>query len=110
MNERLVSAATYVHADTEVDANESRLDATQTASEHVSTKHTAAESTLSSSSTRRKQIAKKRVTPIVDVADDALIKFTRVVQSLADEDAHAFLRNQDRWRIHSWRLYPRAQV
>nr|GFB57698.1 hypothetical protein [Tanacetum cinerariifolium] len=31
-------------------------------------------------------------------------------QSLADEDAHAFWRNQDSWRIHSWCLYPRAQV
>nr|GEW02758.1 integrase, catalytic region, zinc finger, CCHC-type, peptidase aspartic, catalytic [Tanacetum cinerariifolium] len=31
-------------------------------------------------------------------------------QSLNDEDAHAFWRNQDSWRIRSWRLYPRAQV
>nr|GFA08901.1 synaptobrevin, longin-like domain protein [Tanacetum cinerariifolium] len=31
-------------------------------------------------------------------------------QSLDDEDAHDFWRNQDRWRIRSWRLYPRAQV
>nr|GFA52263.1 hypothetical protein [Tanacetum cinerariifolium] len=35
-----VSAAPSVHADTEVDAVESRLDDTQTASKHVSTKHT----------------------------------------------------------------------
>nr|GFA10177.1 hypothetical protein [Tanacetum cinerariifolium] len=31
-------------------------------------------------------------------------------QSLDDEDAHDFWRNQDSWRIRSWRLYPRAQV
>nr|GEZ55907.1 integrase, catalytic region, zinc finger, CCHC-type, peptidase aspartic, catalytic [Tanacetum cinerariifolium] len=30
-------------------------------------------------------------------------------QSLDDEDAHAFWRNQDSWRIRSWRLYPRTQ-
>nr|GEY04154.1 putative ribonuclease H-like domain-containing protein [Tanacetum cinerariifolium] len=30
--------------------------------------------------------------------------------SLADEDAHAFWRNQDNWRIHSCHLYPRTQV
>nr|GEZ58011.1 putative reverse transcriptase, RNA-dependent DNA polymerase [Tanacetum cinerariifolium] len=160
-----VSAAPSVHADTAVDADESRLDDTQTASEHVSTTHTVAESTPSSSRTRRKQIAKKRVTPIVDVVDDALIKFDSASDSdddplpyvpyvgwemvpsplgsihayydmeghtkhftslrellhmvekmilgncwsLADADAHAFWRNQDSWRIRSWRLYPRAQ-
>nr|GEW85747.1 uncharacterized mitochondrial protein AtMg00810-like [Tanacetum cinerariifolium] len=70
-----VSVAPSVHADTEVDVDESRLDATQTSSEHVSTEHTAAESTSLSLRTRHKQIAKKRVTPIVEVADDALINF-----------------------------------
>nr|GEU38449.1 hypothetical protein [Tanacetum cinerariifolium] len=70
-----VSAAPSVHADTEVDADKYRLDDTQTAFEHISTEHTVDESTPSSSRTRRKQIAKKRVNPIVDVADDALIKF-----------------------------------
>nr|GEV46946.1 hypothetical protein [Tanacetum cinerariifolium] len=77
-----VSAAPSVHADTEVHADESRLDDTQTASEHVSTEHTADESTPSCSRTRRKQLAKKMVTPIVDVADDALIKF----DSASDSD------------------------
>nr|GEW51075.1 hypothetical protein [Tanacetum cinerariifolium] len=77
-----ISAALYVPADTEVNANASRLDDTQTASEHVSTEHNVDESTPSSSRTRRKQIAKKRVTPIVDVADDALIKF----DSASDSD------------------------
>nr|GEU79369.1 JmjC domain-containing protein [Tanacetum cinerariifolium] len=116
-----VFAASSVYANTEVDADESRLDGNQTASEHISTEHTVDESTPSSSRTRRKQIAKKRVTPIVDVADDALIKFDSVSDSdddplpyapysLTDEDAHAFWCNQDNWRIRSWRLYPRAQV
>nr|GEX99629.1 aminoacyl-tRNA synthetase, class 1a, anticodon-binding [Tanacetum cinerariifolium] len=31
-------------------------------------------------------------------------------QSLDDEDARDFRRNQDGWRIRSWHLYPRAQV
>nr|GEY87522.1 ribonuclease H-like domain-containing protein [Tanacetum cinerariifolium] len=31
-------------------------------------------------------------------------------QSLADEDAHAFWRNQDAWRIHSWRYPPYAEA
>nr|GEW54962.1 hypothetical protein [Tanacetum cinerariifolium] len=31
-------------------------------------------------------------------------------QSLDDEDAHDFWRNQDSWRFRSWHLYPRAQV
>nr|GEX25079.1 hypothetical protein [Tanacetum cinerariifolium] len=31
-------------------------------------------------------------------------------QSLADEDAHAFWRNQESWCIRSWCLYPYAQV
>nr|GFB62438.1 hypothetical protein [Tanacetum cinerariifolium] len=30
--------------------------------------------------------------------------------SLADEDAHAFWRDQESWHIRSWRLYPRAHV
>nr|GFD33496.1 hypothetical protein [Tanacetum cinerariifolium] len=147
-----------------------------------------------SSRKRRKQLAKKRVTPIVDVADDALIEFDsasesdddpspyapyagweivptpfgsihayydmeehtkhftslcellhmvkkndlrrllgdvdkfyqtqepktfalilrgylRVLfQSLADEDAHAFWRDQESWHIRSWRLYHRPHV
>nr|GEW68911.1 ribonuclease H-like domain, reverse transcriptase, RNA-dependent DNA polymerase [Tanacetum cinerariifolium] len=80
-------AAVFAHADTEVHADESRSDDNKTASEQVSTEHTVDTSTTvaftfgvshvtpSSSRKRRKQLAKKRVTPIVDVADDALIKF-----------------------------------
>nr|GEY10207.1 hypothetical protein [Tanacetum cinerariifolium] len=167
-----VSVAPYVPTDTEVHADESRLDDPQTASEHVSTEPTVDETTPLSLRTRRKHFAKKRVTPIVDIADDALIKFDSasdsdddplpyapyvgwemfpsplgsihayydmkgntkhftslrellhmvekndlqkldlhvLFQSLDDEDAHDFWRNQDSWHIHSWRLYPRAQV
>nr|GFD44398.1 hypothetical protein [Tanacetum cinerariifolium] len=64
-------SAVSAHVDTEVHADESHLDDTQTASERVSAEHTVDESTPSSSRSRRKQIAKKRVTPIVDVANDA---------------------------------------
>nr|GEX77149.1 hypothetical protein [Tanacetum cinerariifolium] len=70
-----VSAAPSVQANIKVHADESRLDDTQTASEHVSTEHTVDESTPLYSRTHRKQVAKKWVTPLVDVADDALIKF-----------------------------------
>nr|GEY47427.1 putative ribonuclease H-like domain-containing protein [Tanacetum cinerariifolium] len=187
-------AVDYAHVDTEVHADESNPDDTPTASEQVSAEHTVVASTPSSSRTHRKHLAKKRVTPIVDIVDDALIKFdsasdsdddplpyapyagweivpsplgsihayhdmeghTRhftslhellhmvekndlrrllgvvdnlyqreepdtfslllwgelhvLFQSLDDEDARDFWRNQDGWRIHSWRLYPRAQV
>nr|GEV61105.1 putative ribonuclease H-like domain-containing protein [Tanacetum cinerariifolium] len=187
-------AAVFAHVDTEVHAEESTPDDNPTASEQVSAEHTVAASTPSSSRKGRKQIAKKRVTPIVDVADDALIKFDSasdsdddafpyapyagwemvpsplgfihayydmeghtkhftslrellhmvekndlrrllgavdnlyqreepdtfalllwgdlhvLFQSLDDEDAHDFWRNQESWRIRSWRLYPRAQV
>nr|GEU66015.1 retrovirus-related Pol polyprotein from transposon TNT 1-94 [Tanacetum cinerariifolium] len=51
-----------------------------------SVEHIVATSTPSSSHTRRKQIAKKRVTPIVDVADDDLIKF----DSASDSDDDPF--------------------
>nr|GEV14127.1 putative ribonuclease H-like domain-containing protein [Tanacetum cinerariifolium] len=147
-----VSAATTP----EVPAAESRLADTLTASAHVSIAHSVAASTPSSLRKRRKDIAKKRVTPIVDIADAALIKFDSnsgsdddplpyapyadwemvlsplgsihayydmaghtknftslrelLHMSLDDEDAHDFWCNQDSWRIHSWRLYPRAQV
>nr|GEW76944.1 putative ribonuclease H-like domain-containing protein [Tanacetum cinerariifolium] len=149
----------------EVHANESSPDENQTTSEQIFVEHTSttvaftsgvSHATPSSSRKHRKQIAKKRVTPIVDVADDALIKFDSASESdgdpspyapydgweilptpfgsihayydmeehtkhftslrellhmsLADEDAHAFWRNQESWRIRSWRLYPRPYV
>nr|GFA14383.1 hypothetical protein [Tanacetum cinerariifolium] len=68
-------AAVSIPVDTEVHTDESCLDYPHTASEHVSTEPTVDETTPSSSRTRRKHLAKKRVTPIVDIADDALIKF-----------------------------------
>nr|GEU64217.1 ribonuclease H-like domain-containing protein [Tanacetum cinerariifolium] len=63
--------AVSTHVDTEVH-EESTPNDNLTASEQVSTEHSVAVSTPSSSCKRRKQIAKKRVTPIVDIADDAL--------------------------------------
>nr|GEY47400.1 hypothetical protein [Tanacetum cinerariifolium] len=75
-------AVDSAHVDTEVHADESNLDDTPTASEQVSAEQTIAASTPSSSRTRRKHLAKKRVTSIVDIADDALIKF----DSASDSD------------------------
>nr|GEX71998.1 hypothetical protein [Tanacetum cinerariifolium] len=77
----------------EVHANESRLDENQTDSEKVSAEHTSttvaftsgvSHATPSSSCKRCKQISKKKVTPIVDVADDALIKFDSDSESDGD--------------------------
>nr|GEW10561.1 hypothetical protein [Tanacetum cinerariifolium]GEW13150.1 hypothetical protein [Tanacetum cinerariifolium] len=187
-------AAASVPAETVVHTAESHLDDPLTASEHVSTEPTVVAPTPSSSRKRRKHIAKKRVTLIVDMADAALIKFDSdsgsdddplpyapyagwkmvpsslgsvhaysdlaghtkhfttlrellhmvektdlskvlgavdnlyqwedpdtfalllwgdlhvLFQSLDDEEARDFWRNQDSWRIRSWRLYARAQV
>nr|GEW36855.1 uncharacterized mitochondrial protein AtMg00810-like [Tanacetum cinerariifolium] len=147
-------AAASVPAETVVHTAESHLDDPLTASEHVSTAPSANAPTPLSSRKRRKHIAKKWVTPIVDMADALMIKFDSdsdddplpyapyagwemvpsplgsvhaysnmarhtkhfttlrelLHMSLDDEDALDFWRNQDNWRIHSWRLYPRAQV
>nr|GEZ08472.1 hypothetical protein [Tanacetum cinerariifolium] len=75
-------AAVSTHVDTEVHAEESTPDDNPIASEQVSDEYTIAASTPSSSRTRRKYLAKKQVTPIVDIADDALIKF----DSASDSD------------------------
>nr|GFD58727.1 hypothetical protein [Tanacetum cinerariifolium] len=48
---------------------------TAKSTKHVSTAPTVAALTPSSSRIRRKHIAKKRVTPIMDMADAAMIKF-----------------------------------
>nr|GEU41690.1 ribonuclease H-like domain-containing protein [Tanacetum cinerariifolium] len=66
-----VSAATTL----EVPAAESRPADNSTAFAHISVEHYVAAFTHSSLRRRRKHIAKKRVTPIVDIADAALIKF-----------------------------------
>nr|GFC37176.1 ribonuclease H-like domain, reverse transcriptase, RNA-dependent DNA polymerase [Tanacetum cinerariifolium] len=75
-------ATVFVHADTELHADVSRPDASQTASEQVSAEHTVdvattvaftsgvSHATPSSSCRRRKQIAKKRVTPKVYVNEE----------------------------------------
>nr|GFB09603.1 hypothetical protein [Tanacetum cinerariifolium] len=80
------TADVSVSADTtpEVPAAESRLADTPTASAHISVENSIAASTHSSSCRRRKHIAKKRVTPIVDIADAALIKFDSDIGS--DDD------------------------
>nr|GEZ76345.1 hypothetical protein [Tanacetum cinerariifolium] len=77
-------AATFVPAETLVHTTESHVDDPLTASEHVSTEPTVAVPTPSSSRTRRKHIAKKRVTLIVDMADAAVIKFDS--DSNSDDD------------------------
>nr|GFB45279.1 hypothetical protein [Tanacetum cinerariifolium] len=81
-----VHAAPSIAADVSVPAAPSIAAAVSVSavSAYVDTKHTVDESTLLSSRSRRKQIAKKRVTPIVDVADDALIKFDSASES--DDD------------------------
>nr|GEU82412.1 hypothetical protein [Tanacetum cinerariifolium] len=76
-------------AEQEVNADESHSDDNQTTSEQVFAEHTVDESTPSSSRTRRKQIAKKRVTPIVDVVDNALIKFDSASESDDDPSPYA---------------------
>nr|GEZ35938.1 hypothetical protein [Tanacetum cinerariifolium] len=68
-------AAVSVYAEPMVHPAESYMDDPLTAPEHGSSEHTVAVPPPSSSRHRRKHIAKKRVTPIVDVADTALIKF-----------------------------------
>nr|GEX05053.1 hypothetical protein [Tanacetum cinerariifolium] len=85
----------------EVHANESRSDENQTASKQVSAEDTidlsttvvftseVSHATPSSLRRRRKQISKKRVTRIVDVADDALIKFNSASKSDGDPSAYA---------------------
>nr|GFA82278.1 copia protein [Tanacetum cinerariifolium] len=77
-------AAASVLAETVVHTAESHLDDPLTASKHVSTEPTIVAPTPSSSRTRRKHIAKKRVTPIVDMADVAMIKFNS--DSDSDDD------------------------
>nr|GEU37165.1 hypothetical protein [Tanacetum cinerariifolium] len=173
---------------------ESHLDDPLTASEHVSSEPTVAAPTPLYSRKHHKHIAKKWVTPIVDMADATMIKFDSdtdsdddplpyapyadwemvlsplgsvhayhdmagntkhfttlrellhmvektdlqkllgaveklyqkeesdtfalflwgdlhvLFQSLDDENVLDFWRNQDSWRIRSWRLYPHAQV
>nr|GEX28641.1 hypothetical protein [Tanacetum cinerariifolium] len=77
-------AAASVPAETIVHTAESRLDDPLTASEYVSTEPTIVEPTPSSSRQRRKLVAKKWVTPIVDMVDAALIKFDS--DSNSDDD------------------------
>nr|GFC51841.1 hypothetical protein [Tanacetum cinerariifolium] len=94
-------AVVSAHADTKVHADESRPDDNKTAFEQVFAEHTVDTSTTVvftsgvshttpfSSRKRRKQLAKKRVTPIVDVADDALIEFDSASESDDDPSPYA---------------------
>nr|GEW75988.1 hypothetical protein [Tanacetum cinerariifolium] len=94
-------AVVFAHADTEVHADESRPDDNQPASKQVSAEHTidvsttvvftygVSHATPSSSRRRRKQIAKKRVTLIVDVAAVDLIKFDSASESDGDPSPYA---------------------
>nr|GEW63287.1 putative ribonuclease H-like domain-containing protein [Tanacetum cinerariifolium] len=71
----IAHAAVFVPAEPMVHPVESHMDDPLTAPEHGSSEPTVATPTPSSSRHRRKHIAKKRVTPIVDMADAAMIKF-----------------------------------
>nr|GEV81749.1 reverse transcriptase domain-containing protein [Tanacetum cinerariifolium] len=77
-------AAAFVPTKIVVHTAESHVDDPLTAFEHVSTKPTVATPTPSSSRTRRKHIAKKWVTPIMDMADAVMIKFNS--DSDSDDD------------------------
>nr|GFD22741.1 hypothetical protein [Tanacetum cinerariifolium] len=86
-----VAAALVFAATTpEVPAAESRPADTPTASAHVSAEHSREDPD----------------TFALLLWGDLHVLF----QSLDDEDARDFWRNQDSWHIRSWRLYPRAQV
>nr|GEX09719.1 hypothetical protein [Tanacetum cinerariifolium] len=136
----IAHVAVSVPAEPMVHPAESHMDTPLTVPAHGSSEPTVAVPSSSSSRHRRKHIAKKRVTPIVDVADAAMIKF----DSDNDDDplpyvpyagwemvpsplgsVHAYhnmarhtkhfttlreILHMDSWRIRSWRLYPRAQV
>nr|GEV25522.1 hypothetical protein [Tanacetum cinerariifolium] len=130
----IAHAAVFIFVEPMVHPVKSHMDDPLTAPAHGSSESTVAAPSSSSSRHRCKHIAKKRVTPIVDVADAAMIKFDSdsnsdddplpyvpyagwemgdlhvLFQSLDDTDALHFWRTQDSWRIRSWRLYPRAQV
>nr|GEY48923.1 hypothetical protein [Tanacetum cinerariifolium] len=71
----IAHAAVSVPAEPMVHPAKSHMDAPLTAPEHGSSEPTVATPLPSSSRHRRKHIVKKRVTPIVDVADAAMIKF-----------------------------------
>nr|GEU62568.1 hypothetical protein [Tanacetum cinerariifolium] len=80
----LVHADVFVYAEPMVHPAESPMDPPLTAPAHSSSEPTVIAPTPLSSRHRRKHIAKKRVTPIVDVADAAMIKFNS--DSDSDDD------------------------
>nr|GEU89622.1 uncharacterized mitochondrial protein AtMg00810-like [Tanacetum cinerariifolium] len=78
----IAHVAVSVPAEPMVHPAESHMDDPLTTHEHGSSEPTVVTPTPSSSRHRRKHIAKKRVTPIVDVTDAAMIKF----DSNSDDD------------------------
>nr|GEY91802.1 uncharacterized mitochondrial protein AtMg00810-like [Tanacetum cinerariifolium] len=81
----IAHAAVSVPVEQMVHPAESHMDAPLTAPEHGFSEPTVAAPPLLSSRHRRKHIAKKRVTPIVDVVDAAMIKFDS--DSDSDDDS-----------------------
>nr|GEW39952.1 retrotransposon protein, putative, unclassified [Tanacetum cinerariifolium] len=94
----IAHAAVSVLAEPMVHPAESYMDDPLTAPEHGSSDPTVAAPTSSSSRHRRKHIAKKQVTPIVDVADAAMIKFDS--DSDSDDDPLSYASNA------SWEMVP----
>nr|GEY46350.1 hypothetical protein [Tanacetum cinerariifolium] len=82
----IAHAAVSVPVKPMVQPAESHMDDPLTAPEHGSFKPTVVAPTPSSLCHRRKHIAKKRVTPIVDVVDAAMIKFDSDSDSDSDSD------------------------
>nr|GEW78123.1 retrovirus-related Pol polyprotein from transposon TNT 1-94 [Tanacetum cinerariifolium] len=80
----IAHAAVSVPTEPMVHPAESHMDPPLTAPVHGSSEPTVAASSPSSSRHRRKHIGKKRVTPIVDVVDAAMIKFDS--DSNSDDD------------------------
>nr|GEV02984.1 putative reverse transcriptase domain-containing protein [Tanacetum cinerariifolium] len=137
-------AAASAHADTEVHADESRLDDNKTASEQVSVEHSIDTSTIvvftsgvshaTPSSLRKLPVRVMMIPHLMHLMSAEKWRllgdvekfyqtqepetFTLILrgdlrvlfQSLAAEDAHAFWRDQESWRIRSWHLYPRPHV
>nr|GEW54763.1 hypothetical protein [Tanacetum cinerariifolium] len=82
----IAHAAVSVPAEPMVHPAESHMDPPLTAPAHGSSEPTVVVPPPSSSCHRRKHISKKRVTPIVDVADAAMLKFDSDSDSDSDDD------------------------
>nr|GEW90319.1 hypothetical protein [Tanacetum cinerariifolium] len=96
----IAHAAVSVHAEPMVHPAESHMDDPLTAPEHGSSEPTVAAPPLSSSRHHRRHIAKKQVTPIVDVADAAMIKSDSDSDSDSDDDPLPYAP------YAGWELFP----